>query len=46
LTLIGETTPPYIVVPPVKVERSNLAESYKTIYRVDLPEEMAAALAQ
>ena len=45
LTLIGETTPPYIVVPPVKVERSNLAESYKTIYRVDLPEEMAAALA-
>ena len=45
LALIGEPTPPYIVVPPLKVVRSNLAESYKTIYRVDLPAEMAAALA-
>lgn len=45
LALIGEPTPPYVVVPPVKVVRGNLAESYKTIYRVDLPAEMAAALA-
>jgi ribose transport system substrate-binding protein len=45
LALIGEPTPPYIVVPPLKVTRANLAESYKTIYRVDLPAEMAAALA-
>ncbi len=45
LALIGEATPPYIVVPPVKVVRSNLAESYKTIYRVDLPADMATALA-
>ena len=45
LALIGEPTPPYIVVPPLKVERSNLAESYKTIYRVDLPAEMVSALA-
>jgi hypothetical protein len=29
----------------VKVVRGNLAEAYKTIYRVDLPAEMAAALA-
>jgi ribose transport system substrate-binding protein len=45
LALIGEPTPPYVVVPPLKVERANLADSYKTIYRVDLPAEMAAALA-
>ena len=45
LALIGEPTPPYIVVPPLKVTRANLAESYKTIYRVDLPAEMVAALA-
>ena len=45
LALIGEPTPPYIVVPPLKVERSNLAASYKTIYRVDLPAEMVTALA-
>ena len=44
LALIGEPTPPYIVVPPLKVERSNLAASYKTIYRVDLPAEMVTAL--
>ena len=45
LALLGEQTPPYVVVPPLKVVRSNLAESYKTIYRVDLPAEMAEALA-
>lgn len=45
LALIGEPTPPYVVVPPVKVVRANLAESYKTIYRVDLPAEMATFLA-
>ena len=45
LALIGEPTPPYIVVPPLKVTRANLAESYKTIYRVDLPADMVAALA-
>ena len=46
LALIGEPTPPYIVVPPLKVTRSNLAESYKTIYRVDLPAEMKDLLAK
>ena len=46
LALIGEPTPPYIVVPPLKVTRANLAESYKTIYRVDLPAEMSTLLAK
>lgn len=46
LALIGEETPSYIVVPPLKVVRGNLPDSYKTIYRIDLPEEMATALAQ
>jgi len=46
LTLIGESTPTYVVVPPLKVTRKTLPESYKTIYRVDLPAEMGQALAQ
>ena len=44
LALIGEQTPPYVVVPPVAVNRGNLAQSYKTIYRKELPAEMAADL--
>lgn len=44
LTLIGEKVPPYVVVPPLAVKRANLPASYKTIYRIDLPEEMNAAL--
>jgi ribose transport system substrate-binding protein len=44
LALIGEQTPPYVVVPPLAVNRGNLPESYKTIYRKDLPAEMAADL--
>lgn len=44
LALIGEGTPPYVVVPPLAVNRDNLAQSYKTIYRTDLPAEMAAEL--
>jgi ribose transport system substrate-binding protein len=44
LALIGEQTPPYVVVPPLAVNRGNLPASYKTIYRKDLPEEMTAAL--
>lgn len=46
LTLIGEKTPPYVVVPPLAVKRSTLPESYKTIYRKDLPAEMSSALSQ
>ncbi|MFB2550001.1 substrate-binding domain-containing protein [Ensifer soli] len=46
LALIGEKTPPYVVVPPLAVRRDNLPASYKTIYRVDLPEEMQQALSQ
>ena len=44
LALIGEPTPPYVVVPPLAVNRENLAQSYKTIYRTDLPPEMATDL--
>lgn len=46
LALLGEATPSYVVVPPLKVERSNLPDAYKTIYRIDLPAEMAQALSQ
>ncbi|WP_337183775.1 substrate-binding domain-containing protein [Shinella sp.] len=46
LTLIGETVPPYVVVPPLAVKRANLPQSYKTIYRIDLPQEMNSALSQ
>ncbi len=44
LALIGEQIPPYVVVPPVAVNRGNLPVSYKTIYRKELPAEMAADL--
>jgi ribose transport system substrate-binding protein len=44
LALIGEETPSYVVVPPLKVTRSTLADGYKTIYRTDLPAEMVEAL--
>lgn len=44
LALIGEQTPPYVVVPPLAVNRANLPQAYKTIYRKDLPAEMAADL--
>ena len=46
LALIGEETPSYVVVPPLKVTRSTLPDAYKTIYRIDLPEEMTSALSQ
>ena len=44
LTLIGEKTPPYVVVPPLAVDRSTLPAAYKTIYRIDLPAAMASDL--
>ena len=44
LALIGDKTPPYVVVPPLAVDRSNLAASYKTIYRTDLPAAMVTSL--
>ncbi len=46
IALIGEPTPPYVVVPPLKVTRDTLPEAYKTIYRIDLPAEMTSALGQ
>jgi ribose transport system substrate-binding protein len=46
LALIGETVPPYVVVPPLAVNRDNLPASYKTIYRKELPAEMADELAK
>ncbi len=46
LALIGEETPSYVVVPPLKVTRDTLPEAYKTIYRIDLPAEMTTALSQ
>ncbi len=46
LALIGEKTPPYVVVPPLAVTRDTLAAGYKTIYRKDLPADMAAELAK
>ena len=44
LTLIGVATPPYVVVPPLAVNRKNLGNSYKTIYRNDLPVALATDL--
>lgn len=44
LALIGEKVPSFVVIQPLKVVQSNLAESYKKIYRKDLPAEMKASL--
>ena len=44
LALIGEKPPTYVVVPPLAVDRQNLPEAYKTIYRKELPTEMAQAM--
>jgi ribose transport system substrate-binding protein len=44
LALIGVESPAYVVVPPKKVQRENLAEAYEVIYRIPLPEAMAANL--
>lgn len=40
LALIGQQQPPYISVPPVRVSRNNLADSYKKVYRINLPDAM------
>ncbi|MET0259100.1 MAG: substrate-binding domain-containing protein [Methylobacterium sp.] len=45
LALIGETVPSFVVIPPIKVTRANLEESYKRIYRTDMPAEIKADLA-
>ena len=44
LTLIDVSTPPYVVVPPLAVKRSTLTASYNTIYRTDLPANLASEL--
>ena len=41
LGLIGESLPAYISVPPLAVDRGNLAASYETIYRTPLPADMS-----
>ena len=45
LALIGEDVADYVVVPPMRVTRENLAEAYEAIYRTPLPEAVAADLA-
>lgn len=44
LALIGEKVPSFVVIPPLKVTRNNLAESYQKIYRAELPAEIKTAL--
>ncbi|MBV9997510.1 MAG: substrate-binding domain-containing protein [Verrucomicrobia bacterium] len=44
LALIGVPVPTYIVVPPLAVDRQNLAEAYQTIYHIPLPDKMLADL--
>ena len=44
MALLGETAPPYVVVPPLAVDRANLPQAYETIYRVPLPGPMMTDL--
>jgi ribose transport system substrate-binding protein len=44
LALIDAPVPTYIVVPPLAVDRQNLADAYQTIYHIPLPDNMSADL--
>lgn len=44
LALIDAPVPTYIVVPPLAVDRQNLADAYQTIYHIALPENMVSDL--
>ncbi len=44
MALIGEKAPPYVVVPPLAVDRADLPEAYQIIYRAPLPGQMVADL--
>ena len=44
LALIDAPVPTYIVVPPLAVDRQNLADAYQTIYHIPQPENMMADL--
>ncbi|WP_424768394.1 substrate-binding domain-containing protein [Paenibacillus sp. sgz302251] len=44
LAMIGESTPAYVAVPSLAVNRDNLEESYKVIYHKDAPADILEAL--
>jgi ribose transport system substrate-binding protein len=44
LSLIGGQTSPYVAVPSLAVDRSNLPESYQTVYHSAPPADVASAL--
>jgi two-component sensor histidine kinase/response regulator len=37
LSLIGESTPAYVVCPAMKVDKENVLDAYKAVYHVDAP---------
>lgn len=44
LSLIGGETHPYVAAASLSVDRSNLAQSYQTVYHTEAPKDIAAAL--
>ena len=44
LACLGQETPPFVVVPPIKVDKDNILESWKQALNVDAPKEVQDAL--
>lgn len=43
LALLGETVPPYVVLPALSVDKSNVLEAWTEVYHVDPPQELVDA---
>lgn len=41
--LLGKEAPPYVAVPAKRVDRSNIIEAYKDVYKVDAPDWLTKA---
>lgn len=41
--LLGKETPPYVAVPSMRVDQSNILDAYKTVYHVDAPDWLVEA---
>lgn len=43
MALLGQTTPAYVAVPALRVDKSNILDAYKQVYHVDAPDWLVAA---
>jgi ribose transport system substrate-binding protein len=43
-SLLGKDAPSFVALPALRVTKENLAEAWRTVYRVDAPQEVLDAL--